>query len=109
MHLRSLYPPIPPIPDKNVEEILWNFPGQEAYPEDFTLHVDAITGRKRSRKEFYERFRDASTALGAPVSQAPPGGDPLSSVIEEVISLLSGLLGGLGSGSILRARDITAA
>ena len=61
MYLTSPYPPPPVFPDKNIEDVLFNFPGQDAYP-DYTLHIDALTGRRRSKKEFNERVLDAATA-----------------------------------------------
>ena len=47
----------------------------------------------------------------APVAQlpgAPAGGDPITAVLNEVIGLLTSLLGGLGGG-VLRAREVAAA
>ncbi|KAJ3484237.1 hypothetical protein NLI96_g5759 [Meripilus lineatus] len=85
MYLTSRFSPIPPFPNKNIEEILFNFPGQEGLP-DHTLHIDALTGRRRSKKEFAERVRDASTALGSPASD---GGLGLSGEAGDIVGICS--------------------
>jgi hypothetical protein len=37
--------------------------------KNYTVHIDAVTGRKRSFREFYERIIDGATALGSPISE----------------------------------------
>ena len=64
MYLKSLYPTLPPIPDENVHYCMFkNADGEEI--KDYTLHIDAVTGRKRSYYEFRDRVYDGATALDA--------------------------------------------
>lgn len=85
MLFKSLYPPTPPVPDKNVYELFFNDPEQNALP-DYTLYVDAESGRQIRRSEFNERVRDAATALGAPLSA---GGLGLSGEKGDIVGILS--------------------
>ncbi|THH31193.1 hypothetical protein EUX98_g3018 [Antrodiella citrinella] len=67
MYLKSLYPPVPPTPDVNFHELLWTSP-LPIPKTDYILHIDALTGRKRTRNEFYEeyqftRIHDANTFM----------------------------------------------
>lgn len=68
MVIKSLYPDLPVIPPTNVHNILFRRPEQKDW-SNFTLHIDAATGKKRSYREFYERVIDGATALGSPVSE----------------------------------------
>jgi hypothetical protein len=64
MHLKSMYPPIPPPGDQNVHDFIFRRPDVAEWP-DFTAQIDATTGKKRSFREFLERVYDGATALGA--------------------------------------------
>jgi hypothetical protein len=85
MHLRSMYPPVPPLKDGNVHNIILRRPDQAAWP-DFTLHIDTSTGRKQTYHEFMERVYDGATALGTPVSE---GGLGLRAEDGEIVGILS--------------------
>lgn len=63
---------MPPTPDVNIHELLFTSPLPVPI-SDYTLHIDALTGRKRTRNEFYEEVRDGATALGAPITDSGLG------------------------------------
>ncbi|KAI0785238.1 hypothetical protein C8Q75DRAFT_333646 [Abortiporus biennis] len=86
MHIKSLFPPIPPTPDKNLYHLLFEHPEQLALPDTYTIHIDALTGKSRTRREFNERVRDAATALAAPVSE---GGLGLSGDKGDIVGIFS--------------------
>ncbi|EIW85344.1 acetyl-CoA synthetase-like protein [Coniophora puteana RWD-64-598 SS2] len=83
--IKSLYPPLPPVPEQNVHHVLLSRPDQAQWP-DFTFQVDAYTGLKRSFSEFKGRVIDGATALASPVSQ---GGLGLSPENGDLVGLLS--------------------
>lgn len=85
MYLKSMYPTPPPPPEVNVHNVLFHRPEQASWP-DYTLHIDSVTGRKRTFSEFLERVYDGATALGAPVSQ---GGLGLRGEDGEIVGILS--------------------
>ncbi len=86
MHLKSPYPPVPAVPDSNIHHCLFNpLPGQPTAP-DYTLHVDATSGYKRSWFEFRELVLDGATALASSVSI---GGLGLSSEAGDMVGIFS--------------------
>lgn len=85
MYLQSLYPPVPPTPDQNYHHALFSNPRQGDIP-DYTLHIDGLTGRRRSRKEFDERMRDGATALAASLDE---GGLALNGQSGDVVGIFS--------------------
>ena len=85
MHIKSTYPEVPPLPDKNAHLALLRRPDQVNWP-DFTFLIDARTGKTRTYREFEERVKYAATALGAPVIQ---GGLGLSAENGDVIGIMS--------------------
>lgn len=85
MHIQSLYPEIPPLSETNAHYALLRRPEQAEWP-DFTLHIDAPTGKTRTFREFAERVQYAATALGAPVSQGGLGLSPENGDIVGIIS-----------------------
>jgi hypothetical protein len=64
MYLRSMYPPIPSLPPTNYHNLVFRMPEQQAFA-DHVIHIDAVTGKQRTRYEFIERVYDAATAIGA--------------------------------------------
>ncbi|TFK68984.1 acetyl-CoA synthetase-like protein [Pluteus cervinus] len=72
MIIKSPFPDPPPLPETNVHNIFFNRPEQAQWA-DFTLLIDAPTGKRRGYREFVERVRDAATALGAPVAEGGLG------------------------------------
>ena len=66
MYHKSMYPDVPDFPPQNIHHYLFHRPEQKEW-KDHTLYVDAVTGRKRSYREFYERIMDGATALGSPL------------------------------------------
>jgi len=73
MFIKSPYPDITHFPEVNVHCALFQRPDQALWPEDFTLHIDARTGKKRTYQEFLERVRLGATALGAQLSEGGLG------------------------------------
>jgi len=85
MHIKSLFPDPPKVPQSNVHHLLFNRPDQKEWP-DYTLFVDVATDQRRSFREFVERVRDGATALGADVVQGGLGIRPEDG---EVVGILS--------------------
>ncbi|TCD62312.1 hypothetical protein EIP91_007079 [Steccherinum ochraceum] len=85
MYLKSLYPPVPPTPQKNVHEFIFSSPTKDL--PNHVAHLDVVTGRKRTRREVEEYVRDAATALGSPVLQ---GGMGLSGEAGDIVGICSG-------------------
>jgi hypothetical protein len=84
MYLKSLYPDLPDIPPKNFHRLLFHRQDMKAW-DDYTVLIDAVTGRKRSYREFYERVMDGATALGSPISEQGLG---LSGEDGEIVGIL---------------------
>ena len=87
-YTKSPYPPIPELPPLNVHTLLFERPPGNTIPQDFVVHIDALTGEERTYGQFVERVRDCATALSAPVSQ---GGLDIrhDSTEKEIIALFS--------------------
>lgn len=85
MLVQSPFPEPPLLVDANAYNVLLNRPDQRDW-KDYTLHVDAVTGRKRSFYEFRERVQDAAAALGGPVSDGCLG---LSAEHKEMVGIIS--------------------
>ena len=68
MYIKSSFPDQAKVSDCNAYEALWNRHDQEGWPDDLTLHIEGISGRKRTYQEFRARAVLAATALGSPVS-----------------------------------------
>lgn len=86
MYIKSPYPDTPPTPDLNAHHIFFNRPDQAEWPSDFTLHIDVKSGKKRTYREFVQRVRHGTTALGAPVSE---GGLGLKGDDGEIVGIMS--------------------
>lgn len=85
MLVQSPFPEPPSLTDTNAYNVLLNRPDQREW-KDYTLHIDAVTGRKRSFYEFRERVQDATVALGGPVSEGCLG---LSAEHDEMVGIIS--------------------
>ncbi len=85
MLVKSPFPEPPSLTDANAYNVLLNRPDQREW-KDYTLHIDAVTGRKRSFYEFRERVQDAAAALGGPVSEGCLG---LSAEQDEMVGIIS--------------------
>lgn len=85
MYLKSLYPPVPPLPDMNVHYMM-NPPEAATSPADHLLYVEVATGRKMMKKEFFERVYDGATALATPPSK---GGLGINGDNGEIVGILS--------------------
>ena len=85
MYLKSMFPAPPPIPHANVHELMFNTPSPVP-TEDYTLHIDAVTGRKRSYQQFREVVRDGATALGTSPAE---GGLGLSPQANDIVGIYS--------------------
>ncbi|KAF9073385.1 amp dependent CoA ligase [Rhodocollybia butyracea] len=68
----SHYPEPPPIPDQNAVLHYLYHPDQKEW-QDFTLFIEANSGKKVSFFEFRKRVEDGITALGGDVSQGGLG------------------------------------
>ncbi|KZT73820.1 acetyl-CoA synthetase-like protein [Daedalea quercina L-15889] len=82
MPFKSPFPEVPPLPDQNVHDLFFN---SARLPEkDYVLHVDGLTGEKRTRSEFVERVRVGASALCQPQPEGPGvGGEG------EIVGILS--------------------
>ena len=78
-----MYPPMPDVPATNYHTFLFGVPLQSDMP-DHVMHIDGLTGQKRTRSEFLERMYDGATALG---SRKITGGLGFSS--NDMIGILS--------------------
>lgn len=67
---KSLYPSPPPLPPTNIHHV-FNPPGSQS--KDHVLQIDGLTGFRRTKNEFFERVRNAATALSIPASEGGPG------------------------------------
>lgn len=81
MIYKSPYPEPPPAQDMNAHYAFFKRPDQEQWP-DFTLHIDAFTGEKRTYRDFVARVNDLATALGGSTSDgclglSPDNGDKI--------------------------------
>ncbi|KAG2109212.1 hypothetical protein BD769DRAFT_1498102 [Suillus cothurnatus] len=85
MYHKSMFPDLPVVPEANVHHLFFNRPEQQAWP-DYTLYVNATTGRRWSFRQFVERVRDGATALGTDIDQ---GGLGISFAKGEIVGILS--------------------
>lgn len=86
MYLKSLYPDLPPLPPSlNAYVPLGGRPEQDEW-QDYTAHVEVVTGRTLSFFELRQRWDDVATALAAPVAL---GGLGLQPGGEEIIGIMS--------------------
>jgi acyl-CoA synthetase (AMP-forming)/AMP-acid ligase II len=71
MYVKSSFPLQAKVPDRNCNayEALWNRREQAGCPDDVILHIDGITGKKRTYHEFRTRAVLAATTLGTHVSE----------------------------------------
>ncbi|KAJ6481213.1 hypothetical protein C8R47DRAFT_592592 [Mycena vitilis] len=81
MHIKSSFPPLPPLPEVNVHHIMFGRPDQAEWP-DYTIHIEANTGRKRTYKQMSARVGLGATALGS------DGGLGLDGDGDEMVGLL---------------------
>src|ERR1700733_1871519 len=72
MYLKSPYGEVFPLPEMNIYHLLFNRPDQADW-NDYTLHIDAKTGKQRSFHEFLDRVKLTMTALGTPVEEGGLG------------------------------------
>jgi hypothetical protein len=84
MYLKSTYPELPDIPPQNFHRLLFHRQDMREW-NDYTLFIDAVTGKKTSYRRFYERVMDGATALGFPVSEQGLG---LSGKDGEIVGIL---------------------
>jgi hypothetical protein len=73
MYVRSSLPEQDKVPDCNAYEALWNRYERAGWSDDPILHIEGISGRKRTYQEFRTRTVLAATALGYPVSDGSLG------------------------------------
>ena len=73
MYIKSSFPGHDKIPDCNAYEALWNRREQAGWPDDLILHIEGVSGRKRTYQEFRTCAVLAATTLGTPVSDGSPG------------------------------------
>ena len=67
MYIKSSFPDQAKVPPHcNAYEALWNRYDQAGWPDDLMLHIDGISGWKRTYQEFRTRAVLAATALGSP-------------------------------------------
>ncbi|PFH48606.1 hypothetical protein AMATHDRAFT_149468 [Amanita thiersii Skay4041] len=85
MHLKSMYPDLPPIPPGNAHNLCLRRPDQEDWL-DYTVHIDSTTGQTRSFREFVQRVDHAATALGGSMEKGSLG---LSTEHNDIIGIMS--------------------
>lgn len=69
MVFKSPFPNVPPLPDQNIHDFIFN---KDRIPaKDYIVHIDALTGEKRTRDEFLDRVGVAATALCQPRPEGP--------------------------------------
>ena len=67
MYIRSSFPDQAKVTDCNAYEALWNRYDQAGWSDDLILHIEGISGRKRTYQEFRTLSIVTATALGSPV------------------------------------------
>jgi hypothetical protein len=72
MYHKSPFPEIEPYPEANYFHTLLGRPDQQEWP-DYTLHIDVLTGIKRSFRQHLERVRYAANALGGEIEHGGLG------------------------------------
>jgi hypothetical protein len=85
MYLKSKFPQPPPVPNENAFYRTFGRP-QDPQPADFLIHVDAITGKRRSYYELKQVIHDGNTALGSPESS---GGLGLNAEARHMVGIYS--------------------
>ena len=70
-YVKSLYPDPPELPPLNFHTLV--FERLANVPHDFDIHIDGVTGEKRTYGQFVERVRDCATALAAPTEKGGLG------------------------------------
>lgn len=85
MYIKSPYPDPPPLPDVNAHYLFFKRPDQAEW-DDYTLHVDPQTGRKRTYRQFFARIQDLATIMGAPIAQ---GGLGMRAEDGEIVGIMS--------------------
>ena len=75
MHYKSPYPPLPPIPEKNVHDFIFSSPALTD-PADKLLLIDPLVGKGWRKNEFKERVFDCATALVTSVAEGGLGFAP---------------------------------
>lgn len=80
-----MFPDLPVVPEANIHHLLFNRPDQQAWP-DYTLYVNATTGKRWSFRQFVERVRDGATVLGTDIEQ---GGLGITLEKGEIVGILS--------------------
>ena len=73
MYIKSSFPDQAEVPDCNAYEALWNRHEQAGWSDDLILHIEGISGRKRTYREFRTRAVLAATALASPISDGSLG------------------------------------
>ena len=74
MYIRSSFPDQAKVTDCNAYEALWNRYDQAGWSDDLILHIEGISGRKRTYQEFRTLSILAATALGSPISDGSLAG-----------------------------------
>lgn len=82
MHLKSMFPDVPAHPPVNIHHCLFNRPDQREW-KDFTVHIDGLTGERRSFRQFKQRVVDGATALSADVGVDLTGPDEIVGILSE--------------------------
>src|ERR1700722_17910790 len=85
MYVRSIYPPVPPLEDKNAHYTILRRPDQAEWP-NYTLYIDIVTGKKLMFYEFLERIHHGATYLGTPLSGGGLGINPDNGDIVGILS-----------------------
>ncbi|KAI0260237.1 amp dependent CoA ligase [Gloeopeniophorella convolvens] len=82
---KSMHPPTPAGPSVNYYEFLLGRPALQSWP-DYTLFIDAMTGKRRRFRETVARIEECATALTASKEEGGLGIEPGN---RDVIGILS--------------------
>ncbi|KAJ7285272.1 hypothetical protein C8J57DRAFT_1291041 [Mycena rebaudengoi] len=74
MYIKSPFPPLPPLPEVNIYDLMLGRPDQAQWPE-YTLYIDEATGLKRTFRDFQNRIALGATALGSSAGLGLNGGE----------------------------------
>ena len=91
MVFRSLLPPIPDLSFPNAHHLFLNRPDQAEW-EEYTLHVDALTGKTRGWLEFKDRVKRGATVFGSPSLFPHEQNEVVGILSENCIVSFSGLI-----------------
>ena len=83
MYIKSSFPDQDKVPECNAYEALWNRHKQAGWSDDLILHIDGVSGKKRTYQEFRILAVLAATTLGSPVLGFRSGNGEMIAIISQ--------------------------